>query len=141
MTVEFKEIESLSNQLSHFYGELPTQITRLEKEIKLCDLETNDLLHLIELDHFNASDGYKHAKDLQITRKRRRECKDELEALTELRENLKVQRPFNHQVTAIEKLVKQRSHRLETRGYTPRVRSDLKKKFKECNKRRKLKGE
>lgn len=143
MTVEFKEIEVLSEQLSSFYSRLPDQIKRLQKEIKLCDLETEDLLHLIELDHFNASDGFKHAKDLQITRKRRRECKDELEVLSELIENLRVNRPFDHQVNAIEKIAKSRNHRIKTRNYRPRVREDLKLKFSECKKREKrmLKGE
>lgn len=139
MTVEFKEIEILSEQLSSFYSRLPDQIERLKKEISLCDHETNDLLHLIELDHFNASDGFRHAKDLQITRKRRRECKDELEGLNEIVENLKIQRPFNHQVITIEKLIKARKEKIKMRGYQPRVRKDLKKKFKECrNKHRKF---
>lgn len=139
MTVMLKEIEVLSEQLSSFYSKLPNQIERLKKEISLCDLETNDLLHLVELDNFNARDGFKHAKDLQITRKRRRECKDELEGLIEIVENLKVNRPFNHQVSAIEKLVKTRKEKIKMRGYQPRVRKDLKNKFKECrNKHRKL---
>lgn len=141
MAVKFNEIEGSLVELSSFFMQLPNQIKYLEKEVQLCNLETSDLLHLIELDNFNASDGFKHAKDLQITRQKRRELKDELEILSDLQENLKTNRPFTHQVDAINKLSIQRQKRMKTRGYTPRIRSDLKSKFVECKKKQLLKGE
>lgn len=142
MTIKFQEIEEAVNQLNYFFENLPKQIERLEKEVKECNLETSDILHLIELDNFNASDGYKHARDLQITRQKRRECKDELESLTELYEKMKTGRPIQHQMVAIDKLTKHRKHVLKSRTYTPRVRSDLKNKFVECNKKKQAsKGE
>lgn len=130
MLVESVKIKELVSQLSTLVDNIPKQIKRLGKEIDICDRETSDLLHLIELSNFHASEGYGLSRDLQITRKKRREFKDELELLSKINQGLKVHRPLEHHPQAIVKIVEQQNEALRKRTYSPRVRKDLTDKFK-----------
>lgn len=129
MTVKTVEIELAARQLHQAMEKVPTQIIRLTKEIELCDQETSDLLHLIELSKFHASEGYRLCRDLQITRQKRRQCKDELESLKQLDERLKKNRPITQQTSLIESIVHNRKSVFKNRTYKPRVRSDLIERF------------
>lgn len=132
MTVQVLEIELAARQLHEAMERVPSQIVRLEKEITLCQQEVSDLLHLIELSNFNASEGYRMSKELQITLERRRHCKDELESLKQLEEKLKKHRPIKDQTNMINLTIQARKQVLATRTYSPRVRSDLIERFNKC---------
>lgn len=88
---------------------------------------------------FHASEGYKICRDLQITRKRRRAAKDELETLNQIVEKLKGNRPIQHNAVIVDNVIGRRTNTLESRRYTPRVRSDLVERFNKCNKSKLLK--
>lgn len=89
----------ISNEISlHTIGELMEDfapvamlITEMQRHksdymmmLNQCDMETNDLLHRLELKGFNACEGYKLAKQLSEVRKKRREMKDVIEFLTDV---------------------------------------------------------
>lgn len=133
MIVEVHQIQKAAKDFYQALETIPNQIELLEKEIKLCDQETSDLLHLIELSRFHASEGYKLCRDLQITRKRRRAAKDELETLNQIKEKLRTNRPMQHNATIVDNVIGRRSNTLENRQYTPRVRSDLIERFNKCS--------
>lgn len=140
MTVEFKEIEAASDILFEAVKKIPKQIDRLKKEIRLCDEERNDILHLIELESFNASEGYRHARELQITLLQRRKFKDELEALEKFHSKMNKNRTMNEQVDTLHYLVKERTDTLKARTYRPRVREDFNERFIQCKRSKLLKG-
>lgn len=51
------------------------------------DLAEQDILHTIENDNFNASDGYKLAKKIKNLRGERRQVKNQLELINEFQNN------------------------------------------------------
>ena len=51
----------------------------LSNELRRVDLMEQDVLHIIELLNFNASNGYKFAKMLQTIRRSRRKIKDRMD--------------------------------------------------------------
>lgn len=133
MVVEVEQIEMATKILQDSLNSIPLQINRLEKELTLCNQESSDLIHLIEFSNFHASEGYKLCRDLQITRKRRREIKNELETLTQIQAKLITHRPMHHQTQAIEKVISKRKETIANSKYTPRVRSDLIERFNKCH--------
>lgn len=139
MTVEVIQIEKAADELRKAMKLVPEQIKRLEKEINICDQETQDLLHLIEFSSFNASEGYYLCKDLQITRQKRRQCKDELEGLRSVEEKMKVNRSLTDQFNVLSNVIEHRKTNIRTRSYKPRVRTDLVERFNKCNKSKLLK--
>lgn len=113
----------------------------LAEELKRVDLMQEDVLHIIELMSFNAVEGYKFAKMLQIIRKARRKIKDRFEERREIRELIKIykssgfKQQLNNGVAKVESLPKRRekrSYRLrelqELEGFS-RVIQEQKKKM------------
>lgn len=127
------QIEKATKELHAAMKLVPEQIKRLEIEVSLCDQETQDLLHLIELSKFHASDGYKLCRDLQITLQKRRNFKDELSSLRAVVDKTKVDRPFLQQFDILSESLEHRKINMRARTYTPRVRSDLVERFNKCN--------
>ena len=70
-------IESLSNQ---FKSMKSNKEWLLEMESKI-DKEISDILHYIEFYNFSACDGYKLARELKTLRLKRRDIKNQLEAI------------------------------------------------------------
>jgi Mg2+ and Co2+ transporter CorA len=58
----------------------------IENAIQDADMQQQDLLHRLEFDTFNASEGYQLAKKLQEVRRLRRELKNDQELLKPLRD-------------------------------------------------------
>jgi len=77
-------IPLVQNILSSFET-LKHDMDTIAKNIKDTDSEICDILHDVELTSFNASEGYKLARELQILRKKRREYKEYEEQLDMLR--------------------------------------------------------
>lgn len=101
------------------------RVGELGELIKLSDHEEGDLLHLIEMESFNAFQGYDLSDQLKKTRLRRRKYKDEYEYLTQVRKTFKNNYKLElHTHSIIESLAKTDS-KMETRGYRMRTRFDL----------------
>lgn len=126
MTVSAKEVGDTIEELSRLIENIPNQIKMMNIEIMLCDREEQDILHKIELESFNAYQGWNLAKDIQITRRKRRELKDELEDLTRLQESLLSSRTIRQHIQSIEDFMDHKENFRNHRTYTLRVRKDLK---------------
>lgn len=129
MIVESSNIKDVANQLNRLMSSIPTQLERINKEIDLCERETQDLLHMIELTNFHASAGYKLANEIKITRRKRRGLKDELNSLLAVQLATRKHRPVLGQTQAITTAINQEISKQSNRKYTPRVRSDFSEAF------------
>lgn len=127
MTIEVEQLRNINNQLKEMLDKIPHQIEMLRLELSLCDKERSDILHLIELSNFNASEGYRLSRDLQITQRKRREVKNELHILQQIKDDVGVHRPLVHQASSVEKIFAKSSVK---KKYTPRVRKDFTEQFR-----------
>jgi hypothetical protein len=94
-------------------------------DLKQCEMETQDLLHEIELTNFNAYRGYLLCKQLQDVRQRRRQLKNKMEILRTLKEfienNKQLKISLYKTLSTMEKTEEHQSQRM----YLPRVRTDI----------------
>lgn len=112
-----ESIKNYSTLLAKSVSEIEQLVVYYQEEQKNCDLETQDILHKIELNDINnIIDGWKYAKMLQEVRRRRRIAKDNLAFLSCL---------INNGVLKIAKGVGKYNSNQETRTYTPRVLTEL----------------
>jgi len=94
-------------------------------ELKQCDMETQDLLHEIELTKFEVQRGYKLCKKLQEVRQRRRKLKEKLEIFGALKDFLDSNKQLKISLfKTLTSMEKSEEHQLQ-RQYYPRVRDDL----------------
>ena len=77
--------KNYSEQLLGIYSDIKHDFETLTNELSQSDLYEQDVLHMIENGKFNASDGYKFAKMIYDNRIKRREIKNELEPLQQLK--------------------------------------------------------
>lgn len=117
-------------ELKNIIKNSPVYLDMLHKELSLCDREKSDIEHAIEATNFNASEGWKLSRDLQITLRRRREIKYEIDILKEIRDASKKNRSLEHQLNIVENLFLKHEDRINNATYTPRVRKDLKELYK-----------
>ena len=68
------ELESVINKIEKAYDDIKNEKSRL-------DLLREDLLHFVEGNTFNASQGYKYAKALQKIQNERRIVSDEFKSI------------------------------------------------------------
>lgn len=128
------KIEETINNLHEMTSEIPKRLKMIEQELSLCDLEKNDLLHLMEFNRLNAAEGARYSKELHITLNKRRELKDEYDELRSVLDNLNKSRTAKELATSIKKSKEDRVKIKSEKFYTPRVRTDLAGWFK-CNKK------
>ena len=77
--------KNYSEQLLGIYSDIKHDFETLTNELSQVDLYEQDVLHMIENGKFNASDGYKFSKMIYDNRIKRREIKNELEPLQQLK--------------------------------------------------------
>lgn len=77
--------KTYTEQLLDIYNKINEDINRLTKEEKNATLFDLDMLHVIENTNFNACEGYKLAKKIRDNRHSRRQIKNELEPLKQLK--------------------------------------------------------
>lgn len=65
------------NQINAIFEQAENELKELSEQIRLIELEQQDLLHFIENESFNASRGYCLAKQLKDLRIKRHEIKNE----------------------------------------------------------------
>jgi len=123
--------KNATEQLQQVVSQTPQRIKQLHEIVQRSDWEEQDLLHLAELDTFSASEGYKLAKQIQKVRQRRRQAKDELEALNGIKAIMNNNSKFESHVAGIKKDMDTRAGR--KKKYHVRVRTDLAKRFEKLN--------
>lgn len=104
--------------------EVPKLFNLAQKEFHKTNDETQDILHVLELGKLNAIEMSKIIRQLKEVRQRRRELKDELEILYEIR-NFAFGDINEHEINKLIGTVRKINERHENRKYTMRVRSDL----------------
>jgi vacuolar-type H+-ATPase subunit I/STV1 len=119
------DIEQALQSVKDVYVNYPKRIQQNEEALKKVEKEIQDLLHVIELKPFDAYNGYKYAKQLQVARKERRRIKDEIELLSPVREFLKFTKPTEKNITKIINEVQGIKSRHQDRIYKMRIREDL----------------
>jgi len=77
--------KNYSEQLLGIYSNIKHDFEILTHDLSQSDLYEQDVLHMIENGKFNASEGYKFAKMIYDNRIKRREIKNELEPLQQLK--------------------------------------------------------
>lgn len=101
--------------------------SELKEELSIVDKERSDLLHYAEMVSFNASEGYRIAKELKENAIRRREIKNLLEAVTEVRKCLNDHRQSaDNSLKNVSKILSTLRKGRQKRKYTLRIRRDLK---------------
>lgn len=124
-----QRLEESINALSELTARVPKQIEMIKQEMKLCELENEDLLHYTELSNLNACDGYKLYKDMKITLMKRRELKDELELLEKLQKRMGKNNQLTTHAVILSSDFDRQKNRLSDRRYHLRVRKDLTPQF------------
>lgn len=125
MNVLSNEIQDSISRLSSLTSKVPTRIGMIRKEISLCDQETLDIEHTIEITKSNAYQGWKLFKDLQITLVKRRELKDELKTLENLSERMEKRDVLAVHANGISQSIASRDEFMRARTYSVRIRKDL----------------
>lgn len=108
-------------------NELKKETTQeLRDELYRVDQMRNDVLHIIELMNFNAVEGYKFSKMLQIILKARRKIKDRIEERQQIRSLIDVyQASFKDKLESSIKCLEQYEQKLEARTYRIRQLTEL----------------
>lgn len=119
------EIEQHLQSIREVFVNYPKLYEHNLEQLKRIDQEIQDILHAIELNNFNASDGYKLAKELQTARKVRRELKDQLELLEPLKEFVSFVKPTEKNIGSTLGNVRIIKQRHNVRTYKMRIRDDL----------------
>lgn len=125
MVVTVKALEKNLKELESMLDNLPDHINRLKQQIHLCQEELQDIQHRIELSNFNAHEGWRLARDMQLTLQARRIAKDELKGLQDIYLRLGRHSPFNVHVQASSRDIVKHEKRLSNRRYRLRVRKDF----------------
>lgn len=131
MIVEAKHLADIAGQLNDLLSSIPKQQERLVAELSLCDRELTDLDHKLELTRFNASEGFKHNRDRQITLVRRREIKNELFILEKTIENISrdSKNSMSSRVNSLSTSLTRLRENTKNLRYNPRVRKDFTDSF------------
>lgn len=121
---EAKEIKDILVKLTKITEKGENRILELENYVQLKQGEVQDYLHQAELTDFNASEGYRIAKNIQDSQRTRREAKD----LIELYQALEKVIPFKETASTSSegiRTVNNVNKKVKCRFYKPRVRKDL----------------
>lgn len=117
-------IEALKS-VKDVYIDYPKRYELSQEQLKKVDSEIQDIVHIIELTNFNASEGYKWAKELQRLRRIRRGLKNELETLEKIKEFLTFQRPTEKNISRVLGDLRNIENKQKIRSYRMRIREDL----------------
>jgi len=118
-------VEAISNFLKAI-SELDTHWEQICSDISKTDMETEDILHELELSRLNASEGYYWASQLQDVRKRRRDSKDQQSTLLPFKQWADRQKSLTIDLYKTLNSMKNVVKMKDVRVYHPRVRTDLK---------------
>lgn len=112
-----------SEQLLGIYSNIKNDFETLSSELSQVDLYEQDVLHMMENKKLNASDGYKFAKMLYDNRIRRREIKNEIGPLIQLKTSF-IDKNIQALTVAHQAVIRKDNiltNLTENKVYTPRV--------------------
>lgn len=98
-------------KLKEIFNDVTSDYNRLLLEIGKCDLKQQDILHKIENSNFNAAQGYNLAKELKEVREIRRQYKNEMAVVEEIKNNF-VGR-YDQQLSKVFESVTQKNDKLD----------------------------
>ena len=122
------EVEEFAKEMNYFFTYIERTNSDLKNELRIKELEQDDLLHEIELSKLNAFELSKVAVRLRNVRQERRVIKDKLEFLSTLKGfadkyNNKL---ITGDIAQLLKNIRNLKENWETRIYKTRVLEDLK---------------
>lgn len=122
------EVEEFAKEMNYFFTYIERTSSDLKNELRIKELEQDDLLHEIELSKLNAFELSKVAVRLRNVRQERRVIKDKLEFLSTLKGfadkyNNKL---ITGDIAQLLKNIRNLKENWETRIYKTRVLEDLK---------------
>lgn len=122
------EVEEFAKEMNYFFTYIERTNSDLKNELRIKELEQDDLLHEIELSKLNAFELSKVAVRLRNVRHERRVIKDKLEFLSTLKGfadkyNNKL---ITGDIAQLLKNIRNLKENWETRIYKTRVLEDLK---------------
>ena len=119
------EVEEFAKEMNYFFTYIERTNSDLKNELRIKELEQDDLLHEIELSKLNAFELSKVAVRLRNVRQERRVIKDKLEFISTLKGF--ADKYNNKLITGdIAQLLRNLKENWETRIYKTRVLEDLK---------------
>ncbi|WP_339147654.1 MULTISPECIES: hypothetical protein [unclassified Sutcliffiella] len=124
------DVEQSLLAVREVYVNAPRRVQHIEESLRSVEEEIQDILHVIELGRFNASDGYKLAKELQNARIERRKLKDALELLKPIKDLMTFTKPTESNIGKVLGDLRNIKKRHQNRGYRMRKRSDLEQMIK-----------
>lgn len=124
------DVEQSLLAVREVYVNAPKRHESIEESLRMVEEEIQDILHVIELGRFNASDGYKLAKELQKARMERRRLKDDLELLKPIRELITFSKPTEKNIGKVLGDLRNIKAKHQTRSYRMRKRTDLEQMIK-----------
>ena len=122
------EVEEFAKEMNYFFSYIERTNSDLKNELRIKELEQDDLLHEIELSKLNAFELSKVAVRLRNVRQERRVIKDKLEFISTLKGfadkyNNKL---ITGDIAQLLKNIRKLKDNWETRIYKTRVLEDLK---------------
>lgn len=122
------EVEEFAKEMNYFFTYIERTNSDLKNELRIKELEQDDLLHEIELSKLNAFELSKVAVRLRDVRHERRDIKDKLEFISTLKGfadkyNNKL---ITGDIAQLLKNIRNLKENWETRIYKTRVLEDLK---------------
>lgn len=122
------EVEEFAKEMNYFFTYIERTNSDLKNELRIKELEQDDLLHEIELSKLNAFELSKVAVRLRNVRQERRVIKDKLEFISTLKGfadkyNNKL---ITGDIAQLLKNIRKLKDNWETRIYKTRVLEDLK---------------
>lgn len=122
------EVEEFAKEMNYFFTYIEKTNSDLKNELRIKELEQDDLLHEIELSKLNAFELSKVAVRLRNVRQERRVIKDKLEFISTLKGfadkyNNKL---ITGDIAQLLKNIRKLKDNWETRIYKTRVLEDLK---------------
>lgn len=119
LAIAFKMFEEIKMDLTQeTFEELSSELARV-------DAMEQDVLHIIEFMSFNAVEGYKFSKMLQIIRQARRKIKNRFEERTALKNLMKTYETMRRQFSDVLKNVEELPVRQGNRSYRLRQLTEL----------------
>ena len=124
------DIEDKLKSVRDIYVNLPKRYDVAKDELRQCENEIQDLLHVIEFVSLNAIEMTKKYKELKDARQRRRGLKDELELLEGVRELTSYPKPTEKNISRTIGNVRHILNKQMNRTYTMKERKDLQELIK-----------
>lgn len=116
------QAKKLGEQVMQLTNNIKNLLAEYNRQLSNIDIQISDILHFIENENFNASQGYGYAKKLKQLRMERRRVKIEIEPLRMLNSTtLKNLQPLKCTLGHITKKDEELHKCIDERKYVPRA--------------------